>query len=186
VRYGLLTLGALVAIVLTVLGVTRTVDAVRSFSEVRVGDTRTPIPGASEVELDDGKYVLFYEISDAGAPASGDGSLFVPPLDVRVSPAGAARSLDLDDYSTDFDVSTGGRYAQAMATVDVPEEGPYTLAVSGSADDPSPAVVLGRPIIPRILRLIAGIAGAVAGLALLALVCALAIAFAVQGRKAAG
>ena len=178
-RYGLLTLGALVAIVLTVVGVTRTVDAVRSFSDVRVGDTRTPIPGEREVDLDEGKYVVFYEVPDEEVSEGDVGSVYEPPLDVRVR-LPDARPLDLDDYSGDFNVSTGGRAAQAIATVQVPEDGRYTLTVSGSADSPSPAVVLGKPITRRALRLIVGIAGSLAGLALLALASALAIGLAVR------
>jgi len=67
----------------------------------------------------------------------------------------------------------------------VPEDGRFEITVTDSADAPSPAVVLGKPITRRILRLVVGIAGSVAGLALLGLVGALAIGFAVRGRKAA-
>lgn len=179
-RQLLLILGGLAAIVLSVVSVTITVDAIGSFSDVRIGDTRTSIPGTREVELDEGKYVVFYEVSDEGVSDDSDGNLYVPPLDVRVHLPDAARSLDLDDYSSDFNVSSGGRDAQAIATVEVPEDNRYEITVSGSADAASPAVVLGKPITRRILRLIVGIAGFVAGLALLALTGALAIGFAVR------
>ncbi len=182
----LLIPGALAAIALAGVGVTTTVDAAGSLSDVRIGDTRTGIPGEREVGLDEGKYVLFYEISGERIRESSDDSIYVPPLDVRVNPAGAARSLDLDDYSGDFNVSTGGREAQAIATIEVPADGRYEIEVRGAADAPSPTVVLGKPITPRILRLIVGIAGSAAGLALLVLVSALAIVFAVRGPKKAG
>ncbi len=183
-RHLLLILGALAAVALTVVGVTTTVDAAGSFSDVRIGDTRTAIPGSREVSLDEGKYVVFYEVS--GEEVSGDSdNIYVPPLEVRVQDPGGARTLELDDYTTDFDVSSGGRAAQAIATVEVPEDGRYEITVTDSADAPSPAVVLGKPITRRILRLVVGIAGSVAGLALLGLVGALAIGFAVRGRKAA-
>lgn len=183
-RHLLLVLGALAAVALTVVGVTTTVDAAGSFSDVRIGDTRTAMPGSREVELDEGKYVVFYEVSDEGVSGDSD-NINVPPLDVRVREAGDGRALDLDDYTTDFDVSSGGRAAQAIATVEVPEDGRYEITATDSADAPSPAVVLGKPITRRILRLVVGIAGSVAGLALLGLVGALAIGFAVRGRKAA-
>jgi hypothetical protein len=67
-------------------------------------------------------------------------------------------------------ISSGGRAAQAIATVEVPEDGRYEITVTDSADAPSPAVVLGKPITRRILRLVVGIAGSVVGLALLGLV----------------
>ena len=164
-----------------VVGVTITVDAVGSFSDVRIGDTRTSIPGSREVELDEGKYVVFYEVDDDVTTELGEGSLTVPPLDLAIRAPDAERPLDLDDYSGDFNVSTGGREAQAIATVEVPEDGRYEITVSSSADAPSPAVVLGKPITRRILRLGVGIAGIVAGLALLGLVGAIAVGFAVRG-----
>lgn len=183
-RHLLLILGALAAIVMTLVGVTTTVDAVGTFSDVRIGDTRTSIPGTKEVELDEGKYVVFYEVDDDVTAERGESSLVVPPLDVGIRVPDASRPLDLDDYSGNFNVSTGGREAQAIATVEVPEDGGYEITVSSSADAPAPAVVLGKPITRRILRLGVGITGIVAGLALLALMGALAIAFAV--RKPAG
>ncbi len=185
-RHLLLILGAAAGIAMTVVGVTTTVDAVGSFSDVRIGDTRTPVPGSMLVELDEGKYVVFYEVDDDAITERGEGGLHVPPLDLGIRTPDAARPLDLDDYSGDFNVSSGGREAEAIATVDVPADGRYEITVSSSAGAPSPAVVLGKPITRRILRLGVGIAGIVAGLALLALVGALGVGFAVRGPKPAG
>jgi hypothetical protein len=95
VRHLLLILGALAAIALTVVGVSATVDAIGSFSDVRIGDTRTAMPGSREVELDEGKYVVFYEVSDEGVSGDSD-NINVPGLSARspsASRSNAARRL---------------------------------------------------------------------------------------------
>ena len=182
----LLIFGALAGMALAAVGGVTTVDAIGSFSDVRIEDTRTPIPGAREVKLDAGKYVLFYEVDDESVSHLDGGPFPVPALDVTVRRAEKGPALDLDDYSGDFNVSSGGRAAQAAATLEAPEDGRYEIAARTGARASAPAVVLGRPITGRILRLIAGLAGIVAGLGIVALVAALAIGLAVRGSKSAG
>jgi hypothetical protein len=180
VRRILLILGALAGIALTVFGVALTVDAVGSFSDVRIGETRTPIPGTRDVQLDEGKYVVFYEVSDDSVGSGGEGGFPVPAFEVTVRRAGDGPPLELSEYSTDFNVNTGGRAAQAVATIEVPEDGLYEIGARSDAAAAAPAVVLGKPITGRVLRLIVGVAGIIAGLSLLALVTALAIALATR------
>ena len=178
----LLVLGALAGIALAVFGVAMTVDAIGSFSDVRIGETRTPIPGTRDVQLDEGKYVLFYEVSDDSVSNGGQDGFLVPPLDLAVRGAGGGPPLELSDYSADFNVTTGGRAAQAVATIEVPEDGRYEISARSRAEAAAPTVVLGKPITGRVLRLIVGLAGIMAGLGLLALVAALAIGLAAHRR----
>ena len=184
-RLLLLIIGALAGMALVALGVVTTVDGIKGFSDVRIEDTRTPIPGDREVELDAGKYVLFYEVSEESVSHLDQGEFPIPALDVTVRLAGDGSPLDLDDYSADFDVSSGGRAARAAATLEVPEDGTYEIAARTPARASEPAVVLGRPITRRVLRLIAGLAGVVAGLGMVALAAALGIGLAVRGRPKA-
>lgn len=187
-RIPLLVLGALVAIVLIVVGVTMTVDAAGSLSDVRIEDTRTAIPGSKDVELEEGKYVVFYEVSDDAGYVGGDGGVYMPPVEMRLTAVGGAQPLELRPYSTDFNISGGGRKGHAFVTVDVPRDGRYALRAEppgpeGAAEAASNGVVLGKPITHRALRLIVGITGILAGLAVLALICALSIGLAVRKRR---
>ena len=173
----LLLLGAIGAAALTIWGIALTVDAVSTFSGTRIGDTRTAVPGARDMELDEGRHTVFYEIDEDFVLRSGDDTeVPVPPLEVTIRRRGDGRALDLDDYGGSFDVTSGGRAATAVRTVNVPRGGVYRLRASGRAGGASPAVVLGKPVTRRALRLVVALAAVVAGLAALALMVALWIA----------
>ena len=174
----LLILGALAGLALVGLGAVTAIDGMEGVSDVRIEETRTSIPGEREVGLEAGKHVVFYEVADDGE----EQTPVVPALEVRVRRPGASRFLELDDYSGDFDVSGGGREAQAISTLEVPEDGRYEIAARGRTDATAPGVVLGHPITPRVLQLIAGVIGVVAGLGLIVLVAVLAIGWAVRTR----
>jgi hypothetical protein len=176
VRALLLILGGLAGLALLSVGSVRTIDAIGSLSDVRIEETRTPVPGSRDAELGAGKHVVFSEVADDGD----EGTLPVPGLGVRIRAAGGSRSLPLEDYSGDFDVSGGGREAQAIATVDIPEEGRYTIVAGGGRGADQPGVVLGRPVTRRVLSVIAGVAGIVAGLGMVALAAALAAGLAMR------
>jgi hypothetical protein len=177
IRPVLLALAALAAFALLAWSIPLAVDAVDALSETRIGDTRTAVPGSHEVELEARKHTVFYEVEEGG-------SIDVPPLEVAIRPEGDRPPLALEDFSGNFDLTSGGRQATAIATVRVPEEGRYRIGVTGRAGDDEPAVVLGRPVLPRILRLLGALAAIVAGLGLAALAAAIAIAIALRASRA--
>lgn len=180
-----LPLGALAAIALLVGGIGIAVDAgSKLFGGVRIGETRTPVPGARDAQLDSGRYTLFYEVDESSVESdgSGDSDVDVPPLEVTIRRGGDGPPLELEDYGGSFDVTGGGRAATAVRSVRVPESGRYRIRATSRRGAGSPAVVLGRPVLARILRLVVGIAAAFAGLALGALVVASALALRARGR----
>lgn len=153
-------------------------DAASSLSETRIGDTRTSVPGTRDVELNDRKYVLFYEVDD-GAVADDDqpGAADISvqgDLAVRIAPAGGGSpALAFDRYSGEFTVESGGRSAVAINTVDVPRAGAYRVRATGARAESEPAIVLGEPSRERVLRLVLGIVvliiGALSGITALVL-----------------
>ena len=92
-------LGVAAALGLCVWGGALTYDAIDSLTDgARIGETRTPIPGTTDVELDEGKYVVFYEV-DASSVA-GEDPIPVPGLIATIRRGGdgpplAARRLRL-------------------------------------------------------------------------------------------
>jgi len=183
VRRALLVLGALAGIALTALGAATAAGAVDALGDTRIGDTRITLPGSRSARLDEGKHVVYYEVEEDSVGDARD--IAVPELQVLVRPEGSRRPLELDDYSAEFDVASGGRAARAVAAVEVPREGDYEITVAARSPAPGSTVVLGRPITGRIARLILGIAGAAGGLGLVALMAALAVARAVRQRREA-
>ncbi len=78
-------IGVVAALGLCVWGGTLTYDAIDSLADgARRGETRTPIPGATDVELDEGKYVVFYEV-DASTVLDAD-DIVVPSFDLTHPP----------------------------------------------------------------------------------------------------
>jgi len=149
----------------------------------RQGETRTPIPGVTDVELRKGKYVVFYEVATAAGTA-GDNRIPVPALDLSIRRGGDGPALDLEDYGSDFNVESDGRAAQAALTVRIPGDGRYRITASGRPDADEPAVVLGRPVTRRVLRLVLGVAAFVAGLGLGILLIAVAAGLALRNHRA--
>ena len=88
-------------------------------------------------ELDEGKYVLFYEVR-CEQRVSATTSIPVPPARrERSAAAGDGPPLELDDYGSDFRVESGGRAAQAAAHGrGSPSEGRYRITASGPARTP--------------------------------------------------
>ena len=175
VRASAAVIGVAAALGLCVWGGTLAYDAIDSLVDgARIGETRTPIPGTTDVELDKGKYVVFYEV-DASSTA-GDDRIPVPTLDLGIRRAGDGPPLALKDYGSEFRVESGGRAGQAALTVKIPDKARYRITATGQPDAADPAVVLGRPVTRRVLRLVLGMAAFVAGLALGLLVIVVATA----------
>lgn len=174
-RWILTALGAIAAGALLAWGIPLAVDAADALSATRLGETRTPVPGALGVKLESGKHTVFYEVDE-------DGSIEVPRLAIDIRAEGDGAPLELDGFSGDLDLTSGGRHATAIGTVRVPQERRYRIRVTSRVDAESPAVVLGRPITARVVRLLVAIAAIVAGLGMAALV---AIAIALRARGAA-
>lgn len=184
-RRMLLPLGALAAAALLLWGITAAIDAAGALSGTRIGATRTSVPGVRDVVLERGRHTLFYEVDESSVEGdgSGDTEIEVPPLDVVIHRSGDGPPLPLEGYSGSFDVTSGGRAATAVRSVQVPDEGRYRIRVANRVDAGSPAVVLGRPIVGRVLRLLVTIAAALGGLALGGLVVASAIALRARGHS---
>ena len=188
-RKALLALGALIAIGAVAGGAALIVDSIERFSEARIEDSRTVLPGVRDAELDAGKHVLYYEVDADSVVTSGDevvGDIPVPPLEVTIRRDADGPPLPLRDYGGSFELTGGGRAATAVRTVRVPEDGSYRIRARGRPGTAvEPAVVLGRPVGGRVLRLVLGIALAVLGFALAALVTVLAVVLWLRARRAA-
>jgi hypothetical protein len=117
-------------------------------------DTSTAVPGSREVRLEERRYNVFYDARSADEP--------IPPLRVRVLPAGDGAALPLEDFGGELTLGD----AQAIASVEVPQAGRYRVVTAGETRfSVEPRVVLGEPIGGRILRVVLG--GALAFLGLL-------------------
>ena len=181
----LLLLGGLAAVALTVWGVGLSIDAIDALTGgARIGETRTPVPGQRTVTLGARKYVVYYEV-DSGFAGGFDreGDVRIPELDIAIRPDGEAAPLRLEDYDGSFEVESGGRTAEALRTVEVPREGRYRISAGPEVRAAAPAIVLGRPVSGRVMRLVLGVAGVLAGLGLGALVAAIAIGLRVRARS---
>ena len=133
-------IGVAAALGLCVWGGLLAYDATDSLVDgARMGETRTSIPGTTDVELEKGKYVVFYEV-DASS-VFGDGRIPVPPLGLSIRRGGDGPPLELKDYGTDFNVESGGRAAQAAHTIRIPSDGHYRIRASGQRAGADPAVV---------------------------------------------
>lgn len=181
------------ALVLFGVGAVLVVGAAGALSETRIGETRTPVPGQRTVELEERKYILFYEVDEdavagGGGPSVSAGSpdIPVPPdLAVRITPSGGASpALTFDPYGSEFTVESGGRSAVAINTVDVPRASAYRVRTSGARAQSEPAVVLGEPSRDRVLRLVLGIVVLLLGV--LAGITAVVLAILVRRRRRAG
>ena len=175
-------IGVAAALGLCVWGGTLTYDAIDSLIDgARLGETRTPIPGTTDVELDEGKYVVFYEV-DAGSV--GEGNVPVPSFTAMIQRSGDGPALSVKDYGSDFRVESGGRVGQAVSTVRIPSDGRYRIRAGGSPNEAAdPAVVLGKPVTRRVLRLILGIAAFLGGLGLGILVITIVAGLAFRDRR---
>jgi hypothetical protein len=132
----------------------------------RIGATRTPVPGARDVRLDAGKYVIYYEAGTTG------GIALARPRGVSVrieSPSPAP--LPLRTYGGNFHTGSSHVDARAFLTVEIPRAGNYRLVATGRSSQPivarNPRIVLGEPTGGNVLRLTG--AGVLALLAFIAL-----------------
>jgi hypothetical protein len=151
-------LGAAAIVLGVVLAAVAIVRGVVGFTDKIDGFDRVPVPGEATVTLDEGGQTLFYEVRGL----RDDDTIPVPPMDVQIVPVGGGGALPIGTYDSDLTYSTGGRSAVAVATVDVPADGDYTVTVQ-TAGEPSN---VGGPATLAIGRGIAG--GLVAGVALAA------------------
>jgi hypothetical protein len=132
----------------------------------RIGATRTPVPGARDVRLDAGKYVIYFEARTTG----GIGLARPRGVSVRIETPSRV-PLPLRRYGGNF--HTGSSYvdARAFLTVEIPRAGSYRIIATGRSSQPivesNPRIVLGEPTGGKILWL-AG-AGVLALLAFIAL-----------------
>lgn len=177
----LAVIGVLAALALCAWGGTLVYNAIDSLADgARRGETRTPIPGVTDVDLDEGKYVVFYEVN---ASSVGEGNVPVPRFTLTIRRSGDGPALEVEDYGSDFRVESGGRVGQATSTVRIPSDGRYRITTGGKVDAAEPAVVLGKPVTRRVLRLVFGIVMFIAGLALGILVIAVAAGLAIRDRR---
>lgn len=184
-------LAAIAAAVLLGVGAALVAGAASSLSETRIGETRTAVPGERTAELEQRKYVVFYEVDEdavgGGGPSVSSGSPDIPvqpDLTVRFAPTGnGSPALALDSYDSEFTVESGGRSAIAVSTVEVPRAGTYRVRASSRQAESEPAVVLGEPSRDRVLRLVLGIV--VLGIGALAAVAALVLALLLRRRRRA-
>jgi hypothetical protein len=132
----------------------------------RIGATRTPVPGARDVRLDAGKYVIYYEAGTTG----GIGLARPRGVSVRIETPSPA-PLPLRTYDGNF--HTGSPHVDALAflTVEIPRAGNYRIIATGRSSQPivarNPRIVLGEPTGGKILWLTG--AGVLALLAFIAL-----------------
>ena len=172
----LAVIGVLAALGLCVWGGTLVYDAIDSLADgARLGETRTPIPGSTDVELDEGKYVVFYEVTAGRVPDAA--TLEIP----SIRRGGDGPPLELDEYGSELTVDSGGRAARAAFTVRVPADGRYRITTSG--EEGSRSVVLGKPLTRRVLSLVLGGAAFLAGLALGILVIAIVAGLSIRDRR---
>jgi hypothetical protein len=135
----------------------------------RIGATRTPVPGARDVKLDAGKYVIYYEAGTTG----GDIGLARPRgVSVRIeTPSPASLPLPLRTYGGNFHTGSSKVDALAFLTVEIPRAGNYRIIATGRSSQPivarSPRIVLGEPTGGKVLQLVG--AGVLALLAFIAL-----------------
>jgi len=116
---------------------------------------------------------------------AGDDRIAIPRFLVTIRRGGDGPPLAIEDYDSDFRVESGGRAAQAAATIRIPSDGRYRITASGRPDAADSAVVLGRPVTRRVLRLVLGLAAFLAGLALGTLVIAVAAGLSLRGHRQA-
>ena len=182
VRALLAVIGVLVALALCAWGGTLVYDAIDSLADgARRGETRTPIPGITDVDLDEGKYVVFYEIATSSVPDVDDSS--IPSFDLAIRRGGDGPALPLRGYGSDFTVESNGRTGRARYTVQIPSDGRYRITTAGNPEGADPAVVLGKPVTRRVLRLVFGAVMIIAGLTLGILVIAVAAGLAIRDRR---
>jgi len=180
VRALLAVIGVVAALALCVWGGTLVYDAIDSLADgARLGETRTPIPGVTDVELDEGKYVVFYEV-DSSTVVDAE-AIVIPSLDLAIRRGGDGQPLELDDYGSNFTVEGGGRAAKAAYTVRVPADGRYRISTSG--EEGTGSVVLGKPVTRRVLNLVLGGAAFLAGIALGILVIAIVAGLSIRDRR---
>ncbi|MEA2471583.1 MAG: hypothetical protein QOE38_2582 [Thermoleophilaceae bacterium] len=138
----------------------------------RIGATRTPVPGARDVRLDAGKYVIYYEAGTTG----GIGLARPRGVSVRIetpspAPLPLPLPLPLHTYSGNFHTGSSKVDARAFLTVEIPRAGNYRIIATGRSSQPivarSPRIVLGEPTGGKILQLVG--AGVLALLAFIAL-----------------
>lgn len=135
-------------------------------SFVAIGDTlddfvRVPAPGSQEVQLEQRKYIVYFE-------GPGAGEDHVPPIEVGIRDARNEQPLGLAGYSGSLTYSIGGHSGTAQATVTPPRAGRYVVSAA-TTQEPSAGleVALGESIGGKILRAILG-AFAVGGVFLVA------------------
>jgi hypothetical protein len=134
----------------------------------RIGATRTPVPGARDVRLDAGKYVIYYEAGTTG----GIGLARPRGVSVRIeTPSPAPLPLPLRTYGGNFHTGSAKVDALAFLTVEIPRAGNYRIIATGRSSQPivarNPRIVLGEPTGGKILQLVG--AGVLALLAFIAL-----------------
>lgn len=122
---------------------------------------RVQAPGSQEVQLEQRKYVVYFE-------GPGAGEDYAPPIEVSIRDARDESPLALAGYSGSLTYSIGGHSGTARATVTPPRAGRYVVSAA-TTQEPSAGleVALGESIGGKILRAILG-ALAIGGLLLVA------------------
>ena len=107
---------------------------------------RVAAPGSRTVELEDRKYVVYFE-----GPGAEEGR--VPPVQVAIADASTERRLPIAEYEDELTYSLGGHEGTAQGTVTPPRAGRYVVTARTSRGVPARlGVALGPSLAGRVLR----------------------------------
>ena len=149
-----LPVAIVVAVALAVGGSLVVAHAIPRLHHLRIGSTRTPVPGTRAVRLQAQKYVIYSEVPIADRDDDQAGALADSSL--RIDSA-AHEPIALADYENDLHVTTDDLDIRAVLTVRIPHPGAYRITTDGPARSAgTPTVVLGDPTGSSIVRVIAG------------------------------
>ena len=119
---------------------------------------RVNVPGEKVIALSEGAQSIYFE-SDDGQDVA------VPVMDVRITPEGGGKPLDLRDNDGDTEYSLSGFNGQSIAGFDSPKEGKYLVVVKPQTDQlpAAPVLAIGEGVGSHIVWTVVGGLGLVFG-----------------------
>jgi hypothetical protein len=117
------------------------------FSHSVDGLGRVSVPGSAVLALEEGRQSVYYE-----GPGGEDAD--VPPLRLRVAPAGGGAPLDVGPHSGSVSYSMSGHAGRSVAGFGVPRDGRYRVSVDGP--EVGAQIAVGPGLGGRIVRAIVG------------------------------
>ena len=107
---------------------------------------RVPAPGTRTVQLEERRYVVYFE-----GPGADEGT--VPPVQVAVADARSGRRLPIAGYEDELTYSLGGHDGTAQGTLTPPRAGRYVVtARTGRPASAQLGVALGPSLAGRVVR----------------------------------